>query len=226
MATDNKAVTTYLPRQVEESLAEYCKSNGLIRKDKHGTDRPALGTAIIAVLKDYFKISSESSTQSNLVQSLEENVVSRVKDSVIKEVIDLVEERFETKAVVDSIYQKLLLEIQNLTKVNDSVGDSTPISTDNVISTQGEPLVLVTPSSDEIKYLGTELAKRFNLKSPKFSDHIKKGIKHFEEWSKDKDPDGITWGFKSKDVGKGYFYFPSSNTDSTLLNKLRSTLSK
>lgn len=54
MATDNKPVTCYLPRDLEESLTRYCTQYGMTRKDKTGEERPALGTGIVEALKIFF----------------------------------------------------------------------------------------------------------------------------------------------------------------------------
>jgi hypothetical protein len=50
----NRAVTCYLPRDLEESLTRYCTENGITRKDKTGENRPALGTGIVEALKIFF----------------------------------------------------------------------------------------------------------------------------------------------------------------------------
>ncbi len=60
MATDNKAVTAYLPNDIEESLTRYCTDNGITRKDKSGESKPSLGTGIVEILKIFF--SGESVT--------------------------------------------------------------------------------------------------------------------------------------------------------------------
>lgn len=65
MATNNKPVTAYLPSEILEYLTEYCKSNGLIRKDKLGNDTPAMGTAVTNILTTFFKGNVPSEIPSN-----------------------------------------------------------------------------------------------------------------------------------------------------------------
>ena len=55
MGTKNKAVTAYLPADIETRLAEYCLEHGLSRQGKKsGKEKPALGTGIIEVLRAFF----------------------------------------------------------------------------------------------------------------------------------------------------------------------------
>ena len=55
MGTKNKAVTAYLPADIEASLAEYCLEQGLSRQGKKsGKEKPALGTGIVEVLRTFF----------------------------------------------------------------------------------------------------------------------------------------------------------------------------
>ena len=51
MTTQNKAVTTYLPKDIEEFITGYCNEYGITRKDKEGHIYPSLGTGIIELLK-------------------------------------------------------------------------------------------------------------------------------------------------------------------------------
>ena len=51
MTTNNKAVTCYLPKDIEEFITGYCNEYGITRKDKEGHTLPSLGTGIIELLK-------------------------------------------------------------------------------------------------------------------------------------------------------------------------------
>ena len=51
MTTQNKAVTCYLPKDIEEFITGYCNEYGITRKDKEGHIYPSLGTGIIELLK-------------------------------------------------------------------------------------------------------------------------------------------------------------------------------
>lgn len=51
MTTNNKAVTCYLPKDIEDFITGYCTQYGITRKDKEGHIYPSLGTGIIELLK-------------------------------------------------------------------------------------------------------------------------------------------------------------------------------
>jgi hypothetical protein len=51
MTTQNKAVTCYLPKDIEDFITGYCNKYGITRKDKEGNIYPSLGTGIIELLK-------------------------------------------------------------------------------------------------------------------------------------------------------------------------------
>lgn len=51
MTTHNKAVTCYLPKDIEDFITGYCNEYGITRKDKEGVIYPSLGTGIIELLK-------------------------------------------------------------------------------------------------------------------------------------------------------------------------------
>jgi flagellar capping protein FliD len=51
VVTQNKAVTCYLPKEIESFITGYCNEYGITRKDKEGNIYPSLGTGIIELLK-------------------------------------------------------------------------------------------------------------------------------------------------------------------------------
>jgi hypothetical protein len=51
MTTNNKAVTCYLPKDIEDFITGYCIEYAITRKDKEGNIYPSLGTGIIELLK-------------------------------------------------------------------------------------------------------------------------------------------------------------------------------
>jgi hypothetical protein len=51
MTTQNKAVTCYLPKDIEDFITGYCNKYGITRKDKEGNIYPSLGTGIVELLK-------------------------------------------------------------------------------------------------------------------------------------------------------------------------------
>ena len=95
MATDNKAVTAYLPSDIEESLTKYCTEYGITRKDKSGESKPSLGTGIVEILKTFFS---------------RESVTSQLPGDVVTE------DRLETAIATlrDELRSEFLGKIQNL----------------------------------------------------------------------------------------------------------------
>ncbi len=59
MTTKNKGVSVYLPSEVEEYLTRYCQEYGIVRKNKDGEEKPALGTAIVELLKIFASLPSD-----------------------------------------------------------------------------------------------------------------------------------------------------------------------
>lgn len=51
MATENKGVMVYLPKEVEEYITEFCTENNITRKDREGNVQAALGTGIVRFLE-------------------------------------------------------------------------------------------------------------------------------------------------------------------------------
>jgi len=51
MATENKAIAVYLPKDLEERVTKFCLENGLTRKHKEGHIAPSLGTGILKMLE-------------------------------------------------------------------------------------------------------------------------------------------------------------------------------
>jgi hypothetical protein len=51
MATENKGVMVYLPKDVEEYITSFCTEYNITRKDKEGNVLPSLGTGVVTYLK-------------------------------------------------------------------------------------------------------------------------------------------------------------------------------
>ncbi|NES73226.1 MAG: hypothetical protein F6K24_52575 [Okeania sp. SIO2D1] len=228
MATENKAVTIYLPKELEESLIEYCTNHGLTRKGKSGNEKPSLGSGAIEALKDYFSVVSDESTQSHFSEQIEEKVMERVREIVSDLDKRLVELQLK---VVDQPSSNASdpgevsdPEVSDFT--SDLVSDSLePTSQEDIGKQDGfvqSPLIEMLKESDvEIKLTGKQIADRFGVKPPKISSEVGKGEDSFSEFSKTKDPDGVTWLPVRKVRGKGYYYCPSGGTESNVLSKLR-----
>lgn len=76
MATSNKAISAYLPPDIEEYLTQYCTEYDITRKDKSGDIKPALGTAVVEILKVFFSSESVPSPLPDNVPVIPSNVVT------------------------------------------------------------------------------------------------------------------------------------------------------
>ena len=76
MATSKKAISAYLPSDVEECLNKYCTEYDITRKDKSGEIKPALGTAVVEILKRFFSDENVPSPLPDNVPLLLSNVVT------------------------------------------------------------------------------------------------------------------------------------------------------
>lgn len=228
MATDNKAVTCYLPPELEKSITEHCVKNGLLRKDKQGLDRPAFGTAIIQILSSYFSIdTSDKSSFSELKEQIEKAVTEKVMDKVndyynaINEDIDerirsnsnsetqnqidsLVEEVFELKKKIKSIRKK-----ESFT----SNGSKSDLEEKKEKSQVEIPLNLEESNNKKAQFKeqnkfaipGLKLSTlRFGVHKD-YIAHKKRKLTtdEFRDWTKAKDPDNIPWKYI-----KGIGYIP------------------
>ncbi len=102
MATENKAVTVYLPPELEEYVTGYCLEHDVTRKNKAGVRTPSLGTGIVDLLRilsatpiselpdnvpsdlpDKLK-DWQGTIESNVIEKLSSNVLSQLTDNVLK----------------------------------------------------------------------------------------------------------------------------------------------
>ena len=210
MATDNKAVTTYIPKEVEKSLTQYCLNNGLTRNDRYGNDKPSLGTAIVEVLKDYFSITGDRKSKSQFSQQVRKEVMEEVKDLVndLQEKILSVKENFE--------------EFKNNAKVNYS-SKSFDIGKEQLeISIPKSPFSLSRiDNPSDFRVLQKHIARRLGVSAGVILSHQKKGIDYFSEWSNSVEKEinqvDIAWTFIKKEKGQGYFYHPIDATSNEIL---------
>lgn len=217
MATDNKAVTAYLPDDIEKSLTKYCTSKGFIRKDKSGKDKPSLGTGIVEILKDYFGVTSLDN--SDLSRQLEACFGDKVKDLVQQ----LVSKELNIRLGQQIDTPNLLLDLGDVeqTVMGEYLAQNYPRADllvtkevkDSVQGSVHETLfpyqAEIIPTPKTILFDTKTLAIRLGLSSSKIS-HQKTTLSNagFLTWLKERDPDNLEWNFKEKTQGKGVYYFP------------------
>ncbi len=104
MATENKAVTVYLPPELEEYISGYCLEYDVTRKNKAGELQPSYGTGIVYLLRilSTIPISElpdnvpsklpdklkdwQGAIECNVIEKLSSNVPSKLTESVLKEI--------------------------------------------------------------------------------------------------------------------------------------------
>ena len=221
MATQNKAVTTYLPSDVEQYLTKYCTKNGLTRKDKNGKEKPSLGTGIVEVLRDYFSITADETSKSHFTEQVELAVMEKVKDLVS----DFEDRLTSVEFKVNDLVQDSVSE-SDKKEVNDSAPSGVSDSTEDTTGQFSLPLTPENPPIEievnleptDIKLNGRRLAERLSVSNPEITKQVKKGVKSFRAFSQKKDPDGIEWKFDSMERGRTYY--PVGGLDSNVLSEL------
>jgi len=85
MATENKQVAVYLPKELENKIVDYCLDKQITRKDKSGQVTPALGTAIVEILSFFFQSGNiPSNAISNVpLQNIDITEVERIVKSYL-----------------------------------------------------------------------------------------------------------------------------------------------
>ncbi|MGK7936161.1 MAG: hypothetical protein AB4206_10250 [Xenococcaceae cyanobacterium] len=76
MATNKKAISAYISSELEGYLTKYCTEYDITRKDKSGETKPALGTAVVEILKIFFSSDELPSPLPSNVPLLPSNVVT------------------------------------------------------------------------------------------------------------------------------------------------------
>ena len=94
MATNKKAISAYIPSELEEYLTKYCTEYDITRKDKSGETKPALGTAVVEILKIFFSSDDVPSPLPDNVPLLPSNVVTQ---ETLDKAIDSLRKEFEPK---------------------------------------------------------------------------------------------------------------------------------
>jgi hypothetical protein len=95
MATDNKGVMIYLPKDLEEYITNFCTEHDITRKDKEGNSIPSLGTGVVTYLKRAILNQSSSHV---LIQPTQPSINGLSK----QEVLDLIDWYFTNKLPVDN----------------------------------------------------------------------------------------------------------------------------
>ncbi len=99
MATDNKAVMIYLPKDLEEYITNFCAEYDITRKDKDGNLVPSIGTGVVTYLKRTILSQSPSNTPIKPIQPTNIGLNKQ-------EVLDLIDQYFTSKLPVENSDRK------------------------------------------------------------------------------------------------------------------------
>ncbi|TRU84803.1 MAG: hypothetical protein EWV76_03785 [Microcystis novacekii Mn_MB_F_20050700_S1] len=133
MATDNRPVTCYLPKDVEDFVTRYCTEYGITRKDKDGNIQPSLGTGIIELLKNL------SLNPDSVPSPLSSIVPSRVSDSDMESKI---------RGILPSLLKDILPSLLPSTETSKLPDDL--ITSEQLESAMGDYLAQLTAIKSQI----------------------------------------------------------------------------
>lgn len=204
MGTKNKAVTAYLPEDIEARLTEYCLEYGLSRQGKKsGKEKPALGTGIIEVLKAFFALENGKAIAPIVDQKELQKIVSKtLPDNVPTE-----------KWVQSEIKQAIASLKKELNGSIPATKEKAPVTATEKVKKEAskkveEPVVVEAVKTEDkgktqLILNQADLAKRLNSNPSTLGRHQKKGEEHFSQWSKAKDPEKLAWKYsETKDNSK------------------------
>lgn len=186
MGTKNKAVTAYLPEDIEAKLTEYCIEHGLSRQGKKsGKEKAALGTGIIEVLRLFFNGETHTALVAPTINKKE------IKKIVSKNLPSNVPTADWVKTEIQQAIATFKQELEN-----------------TIVPPELDP-EQSSPTQEQITLNQADLAKRLNTNPSTLSRHHKKGQQHFAQWSKAQDPNKQAWQYDStKDKNKFFKPIP------------------
>lgn len=196
MGTKNKAVTAYLPEDIEARLTEYCLEHGLSRQGKKsGKEKPALGTGIIEVLKAFFALENGSAIAPVVDQKELQKIVSKTLPNNVPS------EKWVQSEIKQAI-ASLKKELNDGTSATKEKATATTTEKAKKVEPEKvkEPVVVEAKKTKEkgeteLTLNQADLAKRLNSNPSTLGRHQKKGDEHFSQWSKAKDPEKLAWKY-------------------------------
>jgi hypothetical protein len=129
MATDNKGVMVYLPRDVEEVLEKYCTENNITRKNKDGEPVPSMGTGIVQYLKSHLLGIAPSKMAGTILTK--DDVLELIRESIASDAIGNGLTAEEARAIAESAIEQALTPIKELLSTA-RVGTHTDLTADGV----------------------------------------------------------------------------------------------
>jgi predicted DNA-binding transcriptional regulator AlpA len=120
LATNKKAISAYLSSDIEEYLTEYCIEYDITRKDKSGKIKPALGTAVVEILRIFFSDENIPSPLPDNVPLLPSNVVTENR------LAEALSEFKKTSKIVDTVPNNVLTKDDLDQRVEAAINEAIP----------------------------------------------------------------------------------------------------
>ena len=153
MATNKKAISAYIPSDIEEYLTQYCTEYDITRKGKSGEIKPALGTAVVEILKIFF-------SSDNLPSPLPDNVPLLPSNVVTEDRLNEALSNLESSSTVQSTLPSNVVTQDDLDKALSTLPSIVDEQLETAIS-QGEVAELI---ANQITSLKNELNETIDQK--------------------------------------------------------------
>ncbi|HEY9690958.1 MAG TPA: hypothetical protein V6D15_02010 [Oculatellaceae cyanobacterium] len=152
MATNNKPVSVYLPKDLEQYLTEYCTEYSITRKDKMGQVSPAWGTAIVEILKHYFTGDKQSNIPGDVLSTLPDDYIQSIKEEIRLDLIP------EFKEILKLDLQQLQSRVEELEKRVIAQGaEEVEVDTQPVVEAVPEVLAAEEEAAQKLESLVVEV---------------------------------------------------------------------
>jgi biotin operon repressor len=218
MATENKGVMVYLPKEVEEYITSFCTEYNITRKDKEGNTLPSLGTGIVTYLKsqmlgespdDILSKPSKSIgiglTKDDVLDLIQQSISSRspINGLTKDEVIDLIDRSITNSHSPQSIEDTIALALRPLQEEVKQIAEFSR-------NLQGEIAKVKTQKSERVKELATP--SLIQLDRPEGSltraDLAEKLGKSRQSIEQRRDKGTLEeWGYRADKIGSNWYYF-------------------
>ena len=120
VATNKKAISAYLPSDLEEYLTRYCIEYDITRKGRSGEIKPALGTAVVEILKRFFSDENVASPLPDNVPLLPSNIVTEDRLS------EVLSELRTSGNVINNLPSNVLTKDDLERQVEAAIGEAIP----------------------------------------------------------------------------------------------------
>ena len=234
MATENKGVMVYLPKDVEEYITNFCTEYNITRKDKEGNILPSLGTGLVTYLRSQIlgespgdilakpsKSLSTGLTKDEVLDLISEYVTSQSRGDIPSnglskdEVLDLINESStnhslapltEEIATMKDTILKLQDELEQIRKF-DANGDesSCKLRVDIPTSIAADDALRCANAKTEDKS-----AKATKPRSALTRDEIVEKLGKSRQVIEARRNKGTLseWGYRAEQVGRNWYYYP------------------